>query len=341
MFFSSIIETLIAYVHNVTPVKPAKRNPSMKYFNLKLQSPSKSYRSVCFYDDYHDKLEEFSKSKSPIKLSGIKRKMNFYNPSEEDIEISKKTVIEAVDDDEISFSYESDDVELVTIKHILEKSKDRDRVSLYAYLNIDNGMTVPTRLKKSGAVVNKKELQGNDNTGTIKVTLWGEKIKDVAVSGVYLLKNALVNDYNGLISLNTNHRTYIKESSDKPIMPAKNTLAELVTKQVYFPPSAVTQHEERLSCTRCNQFATKANKLFKCGRCGLVCLAESLSTHFMFKLQFNEITVTMNHRNLLDYFEFNGRTMPSELDDILISLLTDKQTSLCLDNRNNISVISR
>jgi hypothetical protein len=73
------------------------------------------------------------------------------------------------------------------------------------------------------------------------------------------------------ISLNTIRKT-IFQKSDKTIMRSKNTLVELVTKSVHFPPTSIGNCEEKLSYNyhpRCKQCVSNdCKKLFKCTRCG-------------------------------------------------------------------------
>ena len=181
---------MVVYVHDVTDVKNAARDPTVKYFNMKLQSPTKSFRSVSYREDYHEKLMEAAKTKSPVKLTGIKRKINFYDNTKEDIEINNTTDI--IDIHEVPFKYQSSESETFTIKDILENKKHKDVVSLHAYLTTGTRPTIPTRIKSTGTVVNKKELSANDETGVIKITLWGNRIGNVAHDGVYFIRNAMV-----------------------------------------------------------------------------------------------------------------------------------------------------
>ena len=40
-------------------------------------------------------------------------------------------------------------------------------------------------LKKSGSIVDKKEIAANDNSGMVKIILWGSRINDVPLDRVY------------------------------------------------------------------------------------------------------------------------------------------------------------
>ena len=65
-----------------------------------------------------------------------------------------------------------DECSVVDVATILSSKKDKDSVSLHLYLTIQVSTVVPTLLKFSSRIVNKKEVTGNDSTGVIKVTLW-------------------------------------------------------------------------------------------------------------------------------------------------------------------------
>ena len=69
------------------------------------------------------------------------------------------------------FKYQSSESETFTIKDILENKKHKDVVSLHAYLTTGTRPTIPTHIKSTGTVVNKKALSANDETGVIKITL--------------------------------------------------------------------------------------------------------------------------------------------------------------------------
>ena len=71
-----------------------------------------------------------------------------------------------------AISRQVDECHVVDVATILSSKKDKDSVSLHLYLTIEERPVVPTLLKYSSRIVNKKEVTGNDSTGVIKVTLW-------------------------------------------------------------------------------------------------------------------------------------------------------------------------
>ena len=54
---------------------------------MHLQSPDKVYRSVCYRQELHEIFCKAQESKSPKKLTGVKRKLNFLDHTKQGIEI--------------------------------------------------------------------------------------------------------------------------------------------------------------------------------------------------------------------------------------------------------------
>ena len=77
------LDSLIVFVHDVTSIRTAQRN-DVKYFNMHLQLPDKTYRSVSYRQELHEIFCKAQESKSPIKLTGVKRKSNLLDHTKED-----------------------------------------------------------------------------------------------------------------------------------------------------------------------------------------------------------------------------------------------------------------
>ena len=328
-------DSLTVYVHDVTAIRTAKRN-DIKYFNMHLQSQYKTYRSVSYCQELHEIFSKAQESKSPIKLTGFKRKLSYYNPTEEDIVIDSSTKLQVIED--VSFTYVTSLESVLTIKEILDTKKNDEKVSLSAYLVSENCPVIQTRVKKSGTIINKKEITANDNSGMVKITLWESRINDVPLNGVYKIKNAIVNEYNGTKSLNTNGQT-IFSRSDHNIQPSKVTLTNLAVRRLRFAPQAITNMDAKFTCPICGKYAENGNsKLYKCPNCSAVVLASKLKEQhhlkIMFKVNFETRYVTMNNKNLKDYFLFRELEMSETLDEINESILTDEKTVIVVDNRN-------
>ena len=182
-----------------------------------------------------------------------------------------------------------------------------------------------------------KEIQANDQTGIIKVTLWGNRIKSVSKDGVYTIKDAIVNEYNGVKSLNTRYKTsFVSTIAD--IAPSQSALTDLVSIPVAFPPTTIISYQTRLLCPKCSFPAEiSGNKLFKCNRCGCVVLCKKLQHQFSIKAMFGESRyVTFFHKYLVAYYQSKQEIMPSEIDQVMEDILSDDLTEIIVDSKNNI-----
>ena len=305
---------------------------------MHLQSSNKTYRSVSFCLKLHEIFCKAQESKNPIKLTGFKRELNYYDHTKEDIVINNSTKLQVIEN--ASFPYVTLLESILTIKEILDTKENGEEVSLIAYLAAKNCPVIQTQTKMSGTIINKKEIAANDNSGMVKITLWEGRINDVPLDGVYKIKNAIVNEYNGNKSLNTYGKT-IFTGFDHNIQPSKVTLTDFVIRRLRFAPEAITHIDVKFTCPICGEYAENGNsKLFKCPSCSAAVLASKLEEqHYLkilFKVNSETRCITMNSKNLQDYFLFRELEMPQTLDEISESILTDENTVIVVDNRNDI-----
>ena len=90
------------YVHKLSPVKQAKNNQRVSYFNMILQTADESYRGVSYRAELHEKFATAEKRKSPIKLLNTKQKECRFDPKIQEIEISKYS---KVSDTNVDFAH--------------------------------------------------------------------------------------------------------------------------------------------------------------------------------------------------------------------------------------------
>lgn len=110
---------MLAYVHNLSPVKKSKRQVS--YFNCHLQSENQSFEAVAFKAELHESMKESNENRSPIKISGFKRRANFRNNQQQDIELNKMTKITMLSEAPFKFkSMKVDCPEVVKVRSILD-----------------------------------------------------------------------------------------------------------------------------------------------------------------------------------------------------------------------------
>ena len=114
---------MIAYLHNLSPVKTSQR--SNLYFDFTLQTENRTFRSVCFSPEKHSQLSTKFEASSPIKLSKFQVKRNTRNDQDE-IHINKQTRLEDSLESEVTFDIKNFEPEekckpgLTTVNNLLK-----------------------------------------------------------------------------------------------------------------------------------------------------------------------------------------------------------------------------
>ena len=166
---------------------------------------------MSFKKDSHQVLSDAAKNKSPIKLTGFKRKANFRDNSLQDIEIGSKTAVILLEN--VSFKYSACNIPLAkatNIKSVIENGYDKQMVTVIGYVNI--GDSYQSVLNEHSKLM---EVNCNDANDTITLVLWNHFIDEIKESGVYSLGNLMVKQpsQDDSITLTTTKDTLISKSS--------------------------------------------------------------------------------------------------------------------------------
>ena len=126
---------------------------------------------------------------------------------------------------------------IVAIGTILKK-KNNNCISLF--INVEDRPSISSKLPYSTNSVNKKEVSCNDNTGTIKLTLWESCIDYVnGSSSVSFVQQAKVREWpKEILSITTTHSVSINPSKETG-MELKSSLKGLISYSEHFPPTSV------------------------------------------------------------------------------------------------------
>ena len=102
-----------------------------------LQSPAKSYRTVSYRKYLENEFEKAAQNKSPVKMTAVKRKPNYFDKTKTDIKVTNNTVLEILEENYVEFEYikyeQIDECPLVDVATIFSSKKDKDSVSLHLY----------------------------------------------------------------------------------------------------------------------------------------------------------------------------------------------------------------
>jgi len=162
-----------------------------------------------------------------------------------------------------------------------------------AYLSVETRPIITTRLKHNGQAMKKKEVSANDDTGIIKLTLWGSLIDMAPVNGVYSVNSVKVREWpTKVFAITTTPSSHISRS-EKVIMPTNSVLKELVSTKLSFPPESVSSIATEKACNSCNAKSVSNSILFKCIKCGSMVLSKNLKTKVTVKMVFSKHNVIM------------------------------------------------
>jgi len=295
------------YVHNVTPTMQS-RSGSTNYFNFSLQvSDTRKRRAVCYDTNKQSLIAGFQDSKKPISLLNITEKPSLLDPSEQHLILGKKSRIEPVNNDDITFQYDDttptenqpdlttiDNVRLLnenqvaTVKGILTLSTDSIREVI-----MKNGLLIPML----------ERCTVTDNSGTIPLTLWGDLIKQVANANSYSITHVRVKQYNSQKYLTTTPSTTITPANEDFSPPTNEYFDRLFDAKTVKMITADRIHladtlNTWLSCSKCQNLLAEEtsalNTVLKCPNCNAFQPASSCSTNASIR-----IAVRDNNHELL------------------------------------------
>ena len=115
---------MIAFVHRVSDLHKSPTK-NINYFNFDLQSKEETIRAVAFKKELKETFDSAGSNKTPLKLTGFKRKADHFNQSLQNIEINSRTTITLLTQDNVDFKHDAGkplkSAKLTSVKEILEK----------------------------------------------------------------------------------------------------------------------------------------------------------------------------------------------------------------------------
>ena len=115
----------------------------------------------------------------------------------------------------------------------VRKEKNNHCISLHCFINVEDLPSVSTKFSYSPT-----SITCNDNTETIKLTLWVSCINYVNESNVYSIQQEKVTEWlKAILSITTTPSRSIKPSKET-IIKSKSVLKELISYSVQFPPTS-------------------------------------------------------------------------------------------------------
>ena len=302
-----------------------------------LQTQNADHQAVSYRVDVKNTIETAAKSKSPVKLLYFKKKANFRDNAQQDIEINRKSIIYPCPKDEASFQYqgmEHSAAEGKSIQEIQDKGCDKQMVSVTAFVDIDECPTVLVDTKKGKMKIRMHDEWWDWADSTYCV---GGHIPSFKTSGVYKLLNCMVREFADNIMVNTITDTIKKTITDTQIK-CKEPKVKLYH-QLCFPLQDIKISNRIRKCPECGQTITDellTNKdFFRCANCSTSCrfstmpMQRTAKVHVMDNLQ--EITI---YSAQLEEYCYNHSVDFGDEGNITQGMLKDEETTMVVNTRN-------
>lgn len=249
---------LKGYVHNVRRASKSGTG-SFRCFNFSLQvSESRKRRVVCYDPGKEKLLKGYQESREPVKLLNFSKRRSAESALEEDIVLSKRSRIESVNNNDIVFEYDEatpqEAERTFTTIGTIESLRESEVISVKGCLSLRADCVRQIVMKNGSVVTMLDRCTITDDSGTIRLTLWGEMIQEVTNHSCYSVENVLVKCYDFARYLTTTHSTRI--------IPTEENFPH-ISEQLFDSLFDV----ERISVEKIS-FAQKLKKWLSCCECG-------------------------------------------------------------------------
>lgn len=335
---------VIGFVHDLSPLKVAKKS-GVKYYDMTLQLTDGNRRAVCFNhsEEPRHQLEEYALKKSPVKINNLKRTLNKrFNTTE--YHVTKYTKFEPTDIDSFGYIEQvgTPDSPVVKISDILNLDK-RETVSIIVFCELQGRPIVTTSSKYNSDPVHKREVKVNDDSGTIKLSIWDELAVTIGNSNrVFKFTNLSATcPARNVVVLNTTKRS--KAVPDDTVIRASEVnLPDLVVNE-YKLPATNLNINKFFECGNCNKDFINTNSnpnLVECNHCHNRTLERFAKFYYQAVInvcnQHGVSTkINMYRHQFVTYFKLKGKkSIPSNEEEVVLTLLSDESSTVLCNSRN-------
>ncbi|CAH3157394.1 unnamed protein product [Porites lobata] len=329
---------IIAYVHNLSPLKRNKRN-TIDYTTLTLQTDATTTQpALCYSKTKRKLLHEHETKRAPIKISRYTK-----SGDKTKIVINDKTLLAKPDDMDYTFQYYDDADEPVTpLSDLLKDDASKeDNITVCAkVVKVSDPKNVVTQQSRGNKV---SEVTLLDTTGTMTLDLWNEQIAQVQIDCVYRFTSLSTSYWNDSKKLSSTINTAIKQSFQPDLCSLQFKESDdtgLQNKHNIIVPviSTVEEVQRYKSCCNCKKRIFQLESIVKCSYCSHMMRASSCPT----KLYVNVNVEVADQKKTLTIFDDILKATLGELDDqsvdtIAEQLLLLENISITFNNKNVVT----
>lgn len=326
------------YIIKLTDVKmsPSK----VKYFNAIMHNGEEEKSLVSYNPQLHQTMEAAKLKDKPIKLR------NFFERHDE---FQGKAVLTLNDRSHIEYSTNMIPFSLIQdqmgrfnrfsiIKDIIDSVEIHEMVNLVAHVSLKNSMVQD--IQTQYGIKRKRDLEIYDDTGTIKLSLWGNHVDLVSSDGNYKFKDLRVRCYNGKY-LTTTALTVIA-TSEVSFEDRKDEGETYQTAILSFPAVTIESFEENFYCKKCQYKSIPCGKLLVCEKCGSKSLLNQDDRKYNVKAVFLadddvSVSIAIPH-NVFCKFLNLLESQPATKEDKEIELLSNVSIELTYTVNNHMAI---
>ena len=319
------------------------------YFDMKLQTNSKTIRSVCFSAEKHSAFKKKYEASSPIKISNYSLKRNS-TTNDVEIHINKRTKLDEPQDDEVNFDITQEMTPQILpttdINEVLTSNKSQ--VSVVGRVVFHGPVeTISTK----GKLLTKQEASITDDTASIRVVLWENDISKISSDLSYKLYKVMVKNYQGNKYLTLNKQTIISQISQQ-FERENNVDIQHQFQTVHCPADGVNSVHRFISCKKCHTKVIPQGNIVKCSECGLAQLQQKCSSRYFATVQFGldekkDITLKLFEDKLIKLYELYkvqiDVSMPFDqfTDDQITEMLLTVNAKIIYNEKLNVIDVQR
>ena len=268
---------LSGFVHNVSPTKKSKIR-SFPYFTFSLQvSDNTIRRAVCYDNEKQPIFKAYEESRQPAILTNVTQKRSLLDPSQDDVIVSKRSRIQDASNTDIDFKYlensEIHDSNTVTLIGNIPSLSENTITSIQGVVTMSLEHIKEITTKTADTIPMLDHCVVTDNTGTIRLTLWGSTIKEITNNDSYMITNLRVKSFDAKKYLTTTPTTTIQaieETFPPPTEEYFDSFFKLTT--IYVDKITLAENFKTwLSCSKCArqlpELTSSQKYVVKCTNC--------------------------------------------------------------------------
>lgn len=272
--------SLTGFIHNVSETKKSKQR-SFPYFNFSLQvSDKETHRGVCYDSSKESILRGYQDSRQPATLTNVTKKRSLLDSSKDDIIINKRSRVEPATTSVISFEYD----EHLTAEHAQEltsldniASVDEGQLSsVKGIITLQHEHIKEYSMQNSTTVPMLNRCVITDHTASVRLTLWGNTIKEAINHPCCIMTSVRVKNFNGVKYLSSTPSTTLTETEEKFPLPSEELFDSFfrATKILVDHLRVADSFKTWRICTKCAkpipQSASADTTIVKCENCNAV-----------------------------------------------------------------------